>query len=110
MSVLASQSMSFSLRGTCTNLGLSRVALVCRYAYLIEEAVQTLNDGGDLLGQVASVHGAYSAASSKSRYLNGPSSEEMPARNAAATVGSGMRGFDRAIVYVLFLDRESRGR
>jgi len=55
---------------------------MCRYSNLIEEAVQALNDGGDLLGQVASVHCVCSAASSKSRCLNGPSSEEMPARNA----------------------------
>ena len=87
MSVSASQSKP-SCMGV-TDLRLSRVALVCRYANLIEEAVQTLNNGGDLLGEVASVHGGCSAASSKSRCLNRPSSGEMPARNAdAATVGS----------------------
>ena len=73
---LASQSVATCLRGT--NLRLSRVALVCRYADLIEEAVQALNNGCHLLGQVASVHGVCSAASSKSRCLNGPSSEDIP--------------------------------
>lgn len=87
MSVSASQPKPLSMRGT--DLGLSRVAFVCRYANLIEKAVQTLNDGGDLLGQVASVHGGCSAASSKSRCLNRPSSEDMPARNAATTAALG---------------------
>ena len=89
MSVSASQSRP-SYMGV-TDLRLSRVAFVCRYANLIEEAVQALNNGGDLLGQVASVHGGRSAASSKSRCLNGPSSGEMPARNAAAAVGEEAR-------------------
>jgi len=67
---------------------------MCRYADLVEEAVQTLNNGCHLLRQITSVHGGCSAASSKSRCLNGPSSEEMPARNAdaAAAVGPGRRG------------------
>lgn len=47
-----------------TNLGLSRVAFMCGNANLIEEVVQTFNDGSDLLGQVAGVHGDRKAASS----------------------------------------------
>lgn len=42
-----------------TNLRLARVAFVCGHADLIEEAVQALNDGGDLLGQIAGVHDVY---------------------------------------------------
>jgi hypothetical protein len=94
MLVLANQSILSCMEAA--NLRLSRVALMCRYADLIEEAVQALNNGGHLLGQIASVHGGFSAASSKSRCLNGPSSEEMPARNAAAATGVGSEGRGRS--------------
>ena len=76
---------------------------MCRHANLIEEAVQALNNGGDLLGQIAGVHSVCEAASSKSRRLNGPSSEEMPARNA-----EGSRRLDRAMLFCLFRSRVPR--
>jgi len=39
-----------------TDLGLSRIALMAGHTYLIEEGVQALYNGGDLLRQVAGVH------------------------------------------------------
>ena len=51
---------------TCAHLCLARVALMAGHANLIEQAVQLADDGGDLLGEVAGVHGGCRPASASS--------------------------------------------